>query len=116
MSTLLYRGAAFGRSASVLALDEWKEKEARSRAAVDEHGELLDSATYELRVHPPEVLVDNESHERWTIVTVDSANRPGSLVHVVQHFTELGLRINSARVSSDGGWFVDGECGWQLQH
>ena len=28
---------------------------------------------------------------------------------MVQHFTELGLRINSARVSSDGGWFVDGE-------
>ena len=65
--------------------------------------------SYELRVHPPEVAVDNESHERWTCVTVDSANRPGSLVHVVQHFTELGLRINSARVSSDGGWFVDDE-------
>jgi UTP:GlnB (protein PII) uridylyltransferase len=26
---------------------------------------------------------------------------------VVQHFTELGLRINSARISSDGGWFHD---------
>jgi UTP:GlnB (protein PII) uridylyltransferase len=28
-------------------------------------------------------------------------------VQVVQHFTELGLRINSARISSDGGWFHD---------
>lgn len=33
----------------------------------------------------------------------------GGFLQVVEHFTELGLRINSARVSSDGGWFVDGE-------
>lgn len=26
---------------------------------------------------------------------------------VVQHFTELALEIRSARISSDGGWFVD---------
>lgn len=30
------------------------------------------------------------------------------LMQVVQHLTELGLRINSARISSDGGWFHDG--------
>ena len=42
---LLLKKAGMGRSQSVLNLDEWKEKEARSRAAVDEHGELLDSAT-----------------------------------------------------------------------
>lgn len=23
------------------------------------------------------------------------------------HFTELGLNVRSARISSDGGWFVD---------
>lgn len=27
---------------------------------------------------------------------------------VVQHFTELGLNVRRARISSDGGWFVDG--------
>lgn len=33
-------------------------------------------------------------------------------LQMVQHFTELDLRICSARISSDGGWFVDGEkCG-----
>ena len=26
---------------------------------------------------------------------------------MVQHFTELALEIRSARISSDGGWFVD---------
>jgi len=29
---------------------------------------------------------------------------------VVQHFTELGLNVRRARISSDGGWFVDGAC------
>ena len=26
---------------------------------------------------------------------------------MVQHFTELGLNVTKARISSDGGWFVD---------
>lgn len=26
---------------------------------------------------------------------------------MVQHFTELGLDVRKARISSDGGWFVD---------
>ena len=30
------------------------------------------------------------------------------LCQVVQHFTELGLNVRRARISSDGGWFVDG--------
>lgn len=25
----------------------------------------------------------------------------------MQHFTELGLGVTKARISSDGGWFVD---------
>jgi hypothetical protein len=28
---------------------------------------------------------------------------------VVQCLTELGLSVKQARISSDGGWFVDGE-------
>lgn len=102
---------------------------------------LQDNLTLELRVHPPEVIVDNKAHDRYTVVTLTSANRPGSLIHVralgvvgpvlgvdvfarleavrrymlmapvqvVQHFTELGLRIHFGRVTSCGGWFVDGE-------
>jgi hypothetical protein len=31
------------------------------------------------------------------------------VMQIVQHFTELDLRITSARISSDGGWFVDGK-------
>lgn len=29
------------------------------------------------------------------------------VLQVVMHFTELGLNVRSARISSDGGWFVD---------
>jgi glycine cleavage system regulatory protein len=146
----------------MLALNEWQAKEKGAlNCAVDEEGCLLDNLTLELRVHPPEIHIDNASDPASTVVTIDSANRPGSLVYVsaggdlgaraaaaagsrpaatpcdfvpplpissarrppltppppllrpsallqvVQHFTELGLRINSARISSDGGWFHD---------
>lgn len=30
-------------------------------------------------------------------------------LQVVQCLTELGLSVRHARISSDGGWFVDGE-------
>ncbi|KAL4438995.1 hypothetical protein ABPG77_006932 [Micractinium sp. CCAP 211/92] len=76
-------------------------------SAVTEDGSLLDNLTLELRVHPPSIEIDNHAHDKWTVVTIDSANRPGSLIYMVQHFTELDLRISSARISSDGGWFVD---------
>ena len=46
-------------------------------------------------------------YEDRTLVTLDSANRPGTLVEVVQLLTELGLNVIKARISSDGGWFVD---------
>lgn len=105
---MLRRGGAL-RSPSLLALSEWQEKEARNQlqSAVDEDGSLLDNLTLELRVHPPTIDIDNKAHDKWTTVTIDSANRPGSLIYIVQHFTELDLRITSARISSDGGWFVD---------
>jgi hypothetical protein len=34
--------------------------------------------------YSPQVLIDNETYEDRTIITVDSANRPGTLVEVVQ--------------------------------
>jgi hypothetical protein len=33
---------------------------------------------------------------------------PSTLVQVIQCLTELGLSFTKARVTSDGGWFVDG--------
>jgi hypothetical protein len=41
---------------------------------------------------------------------VDSANKYGTLLEVVQVLTDLKLTINRAYISSDGEWFMDGEC------
>jgi hypothetical protein len=53
------------------------------------------------------VVIDNDNYEDVTVITIDSANRPGTLIEVVQCLTELNLSIRKARISSDGGWFVD---------
>ena len=77
-----------------------QEKEARNQlqSAVDEDGSLLDNLTLELRVHPPSIEIDNHSHEQWTTVTIDSANRPGSLIYV-RAFCALqaGLHVSRAQ-------------------
>ncbi|KAL6750236.1 hypothetical protein V8C86DRAFT_2441165, partial [Haematococcus lacustris] len=56
------------------------------------------------------VVIDNETYDDATLITIDSANRPGTLIEVVQCLTELNLSIRRARISSDGGWFVDAPC------
>lgn len=42
------------------------------------------------------------------IFQVDSANKYGILLEVVQVLTDLNLNIKKAYISSDGGWFMDG--------
>ncbi|XP_042032897.1 ACT domain-containing protein ACR3-like isoform X2 [Salvia splendens] len=41
------------------------------------------------------------------IAQVDSMNKPGILLEVVQILTDLDLIITKAYISSDGGWFMD---------
>ena len=53
-----------------------------SLSAVAPDGALLEYETLELRVHPTNVVIDNETREDSTLITVDSANRPGTLVEV----------------------------------
>lgn len=45
----------------------------------------------------------------FLFVQVDSANKRGSLLEVVQVLTDLNLQIKRAYISSDGGWFMDGD-------
>ncbi|KAF4390536.1 ACT domain-containing protein ACR4 [Cannabis sativa] len=59
------------------------------------------------RINPPRVTVDNDSSREATLITVDSANRRGSLLEVVQVLTDLNLIIRRAYISSDGEWFMD---------
>ncbi|KAF3775147.1 ACT domain-containing protein [Nymphaea thermarum] len=59
------------------------------------------------RMNPPRVVIDNESCESATVIRVDSANKHGILLEVVQVLTDLNLVITKAYISSDGSWFMD---------
>ncbi|KAK6114956.1 hypothetical protein DH2020_007225 [Rehmannia glutinosa] len=69
--------------------------------------------TLSIRMNPPQlftcfrVSVDNSSCKDCTLVKVDSMNKPGILLEVVQILTDLDLIITKAYISSDGGWFMD---------
>ncbi|KAJ6768563.1 ACT DOMAIN-CONTAINING PROTEIN ACR4-RELATED [Salix koriyanagi] len=59
------------------------------------------------RLNPPRVVIDNEACKNATVIRVDSANKHGKLLEVVQVLTDLNLIITKAYISSDGGWFMD---------
>lgn len=58
-------------------------------------------------MNPPRVSVDNTSSSTATLIKVDSANKRGSLLEVVQVLTDMNLIIRRAYISSDGEWFMD---------
>jgi len=89
--------------------DAYKERESRANRndVVNDEGTLLAYPDLELRRNPPNVEVDNKTHPSETIITIDSADRPGTLIEVVQCLTEINLMVRGAQISSDGGWFVD---------
>lgn len=59
------------------------------------------------RINPPRVSVDNSSCSDCTLIKVDSMNKPGILLEVVQILADLDLIVTKAYISSDGGWFMD---------
>lgn len=59
------------------------------------------------RMNPPRVVIDNDANLNATVIRVDSANKHGILLEVVQVLTDLNLIITKAYISSDGGWFMD---------
>lgn len=67
----------------------------------DEYGKFIK------RMNPPRVVIDNESCTNATVIRVDSANKYGILLEVVQVLTDLNLIIVKGYISSDGGWFMD---------
>ncbi|ONM06049.1 ACT domain-containing protein ACR8 [Zea mays] len=59
-------------------------------------------------MNPPRVTIDNTSCPSATVIHVDSTNKYGILLEVVQVLTDLKLIVTKAYISSDGGWFMDG--------
>lgn len=43
----------------------------------------------------------------FVALKVDSVNKHGTLLEVVQVLTDMNLVIKKAYISSDGGWFMD---------
>ncbi|KNA14680.1 hypothetical protein SOVF_105200, partial [Spinacia oleracea] len=67
----------------------------------DEYAKLI------RRLNPPRVVVDNISCEDASVIQVDSVNKHGTLLQVVQVLADVDLTIKKAYISSDGGWFMD---------
>nr|CAB3500509.1 unnamed protein product [Digitaria exilis] len=67
----------------------------------DEYQKLVE------KMNPPRVTIDNATCANATIIHVDSANKYGILLEVVQVLTDLKLIVKKAYISSDGGWFMD---------
>ncbi|CAL9079899.1 ACT domain-containing protein ACR2 isoform X1 [Musa acuminata AAA Group] len=59
------------------------------------------------KIFGPRVSVDNESCEKCTVVKVDSINKQGLLLKVVQVLTDMDLFITKSYISSDARWFMD---------
>ncbi|KAK4773523.1 hypothetical protein SAY87_028542 [Trapa incisa] len=57
-----------------------------------------------LRMNPPRLVSDFSAS---TIFQVDSVNKRGSLLEVVQVLVDMNLIIRRAYISSDGEWFMD---------
>ncbi|KAL1211241.1 ACT domain-containing protein ACR6 [Cardamine amara subsp. amara] len=67
----------------------------------DEYAKLI------RRMNPPRVVIDNNASDEATVIQVDSVNKHGTLLEVVQVLTDMNLVIKKAYISSDGGWFMD---------
>ncbi|EOA30623.1 hypothetical protein CARUB_v10013759mg [Capsella rubella] len=57
--------------------------------------------------HGNRVVIDNDASDDATVIQVDSVNKHGTLLEVVQVLTDMNLAIKKAHISSDGGWFMD---------
>lgn len=84
MNVLLLRNLQMRKSASLQSFKEYRASESLNtqQRAVDEGGVLLEYETLELRLHPPNVVIDNEAMDDVTVITIDSANRPGTSIHM----------------------------------
>jgi len=68
---------------SIACFDEYREEEKTSlQSSVGRDGKLRDYEALELRINPTQIEIDNNGDDSVTLLKVDSANRPGTLVEV----------------------------------
>lgn len=69
------------RRSSVASFQEWKQQE-RNQQGGQRGQDLAEYATLALRIDPSRVEVDNECSPTCSVLRIDSANRPGTLIEV----------------------------------
>jgi bifunctional pyridoxal-dependent enzyme with beta-cystathionase and maltose regulon repressor activities len=91
MNSYIYGGIS--RISSTQTFAQYRESESYNQAqrAVNKNGDLLDYETLELRVHPPNIQVQQENNT--TLITLDSANKPGTLIEVRRLWHALHTRM-----------------------
>eukprot|EP00249_Psilotum_nudum_P025284 c29612_g1_i1 orf=3-437(-) len=91
---MVYWRSAEKRLSRIMSGMEWPELE------IDEYEKFL------IRMNPPRVVIDNTTCNKATLIKVDSANRHGVVLDVVQILTDFELTIHKAYISSDCGWVM----------
>lgn len=107
MNALLLRNlGGLRRSSSLQSFAEYRQAEAQNpqMSSVTSEGTLLEYETLELRIHPPNVVIDNDTYDDVTVITIDSANRPGTLVEASLEVP--GSEGPESRVKGQGEWRV----------
>ena len=56
---------------------------------------------------PVRVLVDNKTSTNFTVVEINCKNSPGVLHIITKSFSELGLQVNTASISTFGNRVKD---------
>lgn len=83
MSAILLQTLGCAKSPSLACFEAYREEEKTGlQSSVGRDGKLRDYEDLELRINPTQVEIDNESDDSCTVLKVDSANRPGTLVEV----------------------------------
>ena len=90
------------KSDSLQHIQSYRDSEASAGQLATRNGVLIEYETLELRCNPPQITIANDSKEDVTVVTMDSANRPGTLVEVRKQDKSLSWSLRKsglARVS-----------------
>ena len=56
---------------------------------------------------PVRVLIDNKTSENFSIIEINCKNSPGVLYIITKSFSELGMQVNTASISSFGNRIQD---------
>ena len=87
------------KSDSLQHIQSYRDSEASAGQLATRNGVLIEYETLELRCNPPQISIANDSKEDVTVVTMDSANRPGTLVEVREQDKSLSWSFRQSELA-----------------